>query len=148
MSGSVVVGGWRPFLAIAFVLAWAPWTIGLWVTGLSGAALLGLSGQAVVLSGAFAPAVAAFVVYPLLCALLSVFLGWAMGRSGSVWVPSLAHSAHNTVFGWLLISLVDEGSNLTIEILLVLVPYAALCAWMVLARSLGPPRVETRSSGY
>lgn len=286
------------FLAIAFGLAWAVWAIGLWVTGLSGAALLGISGQAVVLPGAFAPAVAAIVVrkwvtregfadaglrpnlrygwpyylvallwpfvaaslvvllafasgvgdpdlsfagetaalspqetadagaapgslmvvvvglllssvlsvpllwgeefgwrgylqgrlfprrpllavlstglvwgvwhyplvfagygtfseertaglvvYPLLGALFAVFFGWLMERGGSVWAPSLAHSAHNTAFGWLLLVLFAGGSGLATAIWLILVPYAALCSWIVLAGKLESgqrrPRDET-----
>lgn len=282
------IGGVAVFLAIAFGLAWAGWVVGLWITGLSGAALLGTSGQAVVLPGAFAPAVAAivvrkwvdregfadaglrpnlrrgwryylvallwpfvaaslvvllavalgvgdpdfsfvgetvalspqetaeagaapgslpvvvvgllfssmlsipllwgeefgwrgylqrrlfhrrpllaalstgliwgvwhyplvfagygtfseertagFIVYPLLGVLLAVFFGWLMEESGSVWVPSLAHSAHNTAFGGLLLLLFAGDSGFaTAAIWLVLVPYAALCSWIVLAGKL------------
>ncbi len=91
---------------------------------------------------------AGFVVYPLLGVLFAVFFGWLMERGGSVWIPSLAHSAHNTAFGGLLLLLFAGDSGFaTAAIWLVLVPYAALCSWIVLTGKLKSgqrrPRVGT-----
>lgn len=50
------------YLAASFGLAWSVWAGGLFSLRLRGAALLDVEGQAVILAGSFAPAVAAFVV--------------------------------------------------------------------------------------
>lgn len=50
------------YLAVAFGLAWSVWAGGLVASGLRGPALLEARGQAVILAGSFAPAVAAVVV--------------------------------------------------------------------------------------
>lgn len=268
------VAGEAVFLAVAFGLAWAVWGIGLWATGLSGAALLSPLGQAVVIPGAFAPAVAAIVVrrwitregfadaglrpklrrgwrhylaalivpfaavslagllaiiagtagartspsgvssgflptatvlllfsaltapflwgeefgwrgylqrrlhpgrpllaaisvgliwgvwhyplafagygtfseqsalafllYPPTCVLLSVFFGWLTEGSGSVWAPNLAHSAHNTAFSWLLVSVpAGVSASASATWVMLLVPYAAVAAWIVLSGKVG-----------
>jgi membrane protease YdiL (CAAX protease family) len=50
------------YLAVSFGLAWSVWAGGLFALGLRGAALLNGRGQATILTGSFAPAVAAAVV--------------------------------------------------------------------------------------
>ena len=85
------------------------------------------------------------LVYPVICVLLSVFYGWLMEKTESVWAPSLAHSAHNNVAVVLLLLMFAGGPGFSAAIWLVVVPYAALCSWIVLAGRLesGRPQVET-----
>ena len=61
-TSSKNIKGVAAFLLITFGVAWAIWIPGLLWTGLSGVELLGSQGQALILSGAFAPALAAWVV--------------------------------------------------------------------------------------
>jgi membrane protease YdiL (CAAX protease family) len=62
----------------------------------------------------------------------------AVLRSGSVWVPCLAHAGNNLVIGTLASPLLTEGGGLdplTVD-LLELIPLAAICAWILLSRQL------------
>ncbi|CAN5903528.1 hypothetical protein BH23ACT11_BH23ACT11_25050 [soil metagenome] len=69
--------------------------------------------------------------------LLAVFFGWLTEENRSVWVPTQAHSAHNTAFAGLLLLLFTGDSDFaTAAIWIVLIPYAALCSWIILTGTL------------
>jgi membrane protease YdiL (CAAX protease family) len=42
---------------------------------------------------------AGLIVFPISMVLLSVIFGWLLDRSGSIWAPSLAHAALNSIGG-------------------------------------------------
>jgi membrane protease YdiL (CAAX protease family) len=70
----------------------------------------------------------------------AIILAWLFLRSGSVWVPCLAHAGNNLVIGTLSSPLLTEGGGLdplTVD-LLELIPLAAICAWILLTRQLRP----------
>jgi hypothetical protein len=51
------------------------------------------------------------LVFPVSCVLLSIVFGWLQRSAGSVWAPSLSHSATNVVGGSLLFLLFAGGPN-------------------------------------
>jgi membrane protease YdiL (CAAX protease family) len=72
----------------------------------------------------------------------AIILAWLFLRSGSVWVPCLAHAGNNLIIGTLSFPLLVEGGGLdpsTVE-LLELIPLVALCAWILLTGQLRPSR--------
>jgi membrane protease YdiL (CAAX protease family) len=83
------------------------------------------------------------LVFPANTVLLSIIFGWLRQKTGSVWAPSLAHAATNSI-----------GSSLTMVWfaaneywilwsylgLLGLVPLGAICAWIVFAGRLEAPQ--------
>jgi uncharacterized protein len=72
----------------------------------------------------------------------AIILAWLFLRSGSVWVPCLAHAGNNLIIGTLAFPLLVEGGGLdpsTVE-LLELIPLVALCAWILLTGQLRPSR--------
>jgi membrane protease YdiL (CAAX protease family) len=78
---------------------------------------------------------------PLLVA-QAIILAWLFLRSGTVWVPCLAHAGNNMIIGTLSTPLLVEGGGLdpyTVG-LLELIPLAALCAWILLTGRLSPAR--------
>jgi membrane protease YdiL (CAAX protease family) len=65
---------------------------------------------------------------------LAIILGWLFLRSGSVWVPCIAHAGNNLTIGSLSEVLLIEGAGLddvTVE-LLALAPLAAIALWILL----------------
>lgn len=68
----------------------------------------------------------------------TVILAWLFLRSGSVWVPCIAHAGNNLVIGMLFTALLTDGGGLdpsTVD-LLEFVPVAAIAAWIVLSGQL------------
>jgi len=75
------------------------------------------------------------VVFPVSTVLMSIFLGWSRSWAGSVWAPSLAHSAANAVGGSLTLLLFLGGPNwIYVSYLGVLgwIPLGLLCTWISL----------------
>jgi len=73
--------------------------------------------------------------------LLSIIFGWLRERTGSIWAPSLAHAATNSIGGSLTLLLFMGGPNwifVSYLGLLGLIPLGALCAWLVLTQQLKP----------
>jgi membrane protease YdiL (CAAX protease family) len=81
------------------------------------------------------------VVFALGTILLSILFGWLRQRTGSVWGPSLAHAATNSI-GSTLLMLWFAGNEHWILWsymgVLGLVPLGALCAWIILTGRLEP----------
>ncbi|WP_336211842.1 CPBP family intramembrane glutamic endopeptidase [Nonomuraea sp. LPB2021202275-12-8] len=80
--------------------------------------------------------------WTLLIVAQAIILAWLFLRSGSVWVPCLAHAGNNLIIGTFSFLFLAEGGGLdmpTIE-LLQLVPLSALCAWILLTGRLHPSR--------
>jgi CAAX protease family protein len=78
------------------------------------------------------------VTWTLLIIAQAIILAWLFLRSGSVWVPCLAHAGNNLIIGTLSFPFLVEGGGLdpsTIE-LLELIPLAAFCAWILLTGQL------------
>lgn len=111
----------------------------------------------VLLTSSYLPAGNRAVVIPMFLACVTaggVLMGWLRLRTGSVWPPVLAHSAHNVAFAWLAGLLVGEDAameNLSGESGVVpVVAYAAVAAVLLLrarpvVSSRGPaPAVPTR----
>jgi membrane protease YdiL (CAAX protease family) len=64
----------------------------------------------------------------------AIILAWLFLRSGSVWVPCLAHAGNNMIIGTLSSALLVDAGGLdpsTVD-LLELIPLAAICAWILL----------------
>jgi membrane protease YdiL (CAAX protease family) len=64
----------------------------------------------------------------------AIILAWLFRRSGSVWVPCLAHAGNNVIIGTLSGALLVDAGGLdpsTVD-LLELVPLAAIGAWLLL----------------
>lgn len=79
--------------------------------------------------------------FPVSTILLSIIFGWLQTRTGSVWAPSLAHAATNTVGGSLTLLLFLGGPNWPLVGYvgaLGWLPLGALCAWIVLRGGLSP----------
>ncbi len=75
------------------------------------------------------------LVFPVSCVLLSIVFGWLQHRAGSVWAPSLAHSATNVVGGSMLFLLFAGGPNwILVHYLGVIgwIPLVIVCAWIIL----------------
>jgi CAAX protease family protein len=71
----------------------------------------------------------------------AIILAWLFLRSGSVWVPCLAHAGNNMILGTLSAALLVDAGGLdpsTVE-LLELIPLAAICAWILLTGQLAAP---------
>jgi membrane protease YdiL (CAAX protease family) len=81
------------------------------------------------------------VVFPMSTILLSIIFGWLRQRTGSVWAPSLAHAATNSI-GSTLLMLWFAGNEHWILWsymgVLGLVPLGVLCGWLVLTGRLQP----------
>lgn len=70
---------------------------------------------------------------------LSIIFGWLRERTGSIWAPSLAHAATNTIGGSLTLLLFIGGPNwIFVSYLgvLGLIPLGVFCAWLVLTHQL------------
>jgi membrane protease YdiL (CAAX protease family) len=73
--------------------------------------------------------------------LLSIILAWLFLRSGSVWVPCLAHAGTNMIIGTFSKMLLIDGGNLDPAVvdLLDSVPLVVICAWILLSGQLAAP---------
>jgi membrane protease YdiL (CAAX protease family) len=72
---------------------------------------------------------------------LSIIFGWLRERTGSIWAPSLAHAATNTIGGSLTLLLFIGGPNwIFVSYLgvLGLIPLGGFCAWLVFTHQLKP----------
>ena len=82
-------------------------------------------------------------VFPMSTILLSIIFGWLRQRTNSVWAPSLAHAATNSI-GSSLLMLWFAGNEHWILWsymgVLGLVPLGALCGWIILTGRLEPAR--------
>ena len=81
------------------------------------------------------------VIFPLSTILLSIVFGWLRQRTGSIWAPSLAHAAINSM-GSTLLMLWFAGNEHWILWsymgVLGLAPVGVLCAWIVFTGRLDP----------
>ena len=90
------------------------------------------------------------LVFPVSAVLLSIVFGWLMQETGSVWAPSLAHSATNVVGSSLVLLLFFGGPNwilLSYVGVLAWVPLGALCLWTVATGRLNPPARRPLAAG-
>lgn len=71
--------------------------------------------------------------------LQEVLLLWLYRRSGSIWVPGLAHAGNNMVLFLVLGEFLDKEAGLGAvwPMALSAVPMAAVCLWLLAARSFG-----------
>lgn len=88
------------------------------------------------------------LTWTLLIVAQAIILAWLFLRSGTVWVPCLAHAGNNLVIGTLGGPLLVDVAGLapSTSDLLVLAPLAVLCGWIVLGGHLQPTR-NTATSG-
>lgn len=90
------------------------------------------------------------LLFPVTTTLLSIIFGWLRERSGSIWVPSLAHAATNAVGGSLsLLWFYGGASPIFISYVGILgwTPLAALCLVLFLIGQLKPrPSAQTSDS--
>ena len=89
------------------------------------------------------------LVFMVSAVLLSIIFGWLRVRTGSIWAPSLAHSATNAVGGSLTLLLFIGGPSwILVSYVGVLgwVPLGALAAWIVLAGELDHIRPVLRAN--
>jgi membrane protease YdiL (CAAX protease family) len=79
-----------------------------------------------------------FILFPLGTVSYSIFFGWLRSRSGSIWPPSLAHSAVNNLRSPLLAALFATQSNKLALTLVGLVLFAMVAVGAALADTLTP----------
>ncbi len=118
----------RPLLAaIATGIIWGVWHYPINVRGYNfpGHPILGL------------------LVFPVSTVLLSIIFGWLRLRTGSVWAPSLAHAATNSIGSSLTVLLFAGGPDFLFASYLGLlgwIPLAALCLWIIFTGQLKPEK--------
>ncbi|MFL5663539.1 MAG: CPBP family intramembrane glutamic endopeptidase [Ktedonobacteraceae bacterium] len=81
----------------------------------------------------------ALILFPVDSVLLSLIFGWLRLRTKSIWPASLAHAATHTLGIELSLLLFVGGGNLDLlsyNGLLVLIPLAAFCLWIILTGQL------------
>lgn len=85
--------------------------------------------------------------WTLLIMAQAVILAWLFLRSGSVWVPCLAHAGNNLIIGTLSYPLLVEQGGIDgwAVNLLELAPLGAVCVWILATGRLKP--VETAVRG-
>jgi membrane protease YdiL (CAAX protease family) len=73
--------------------------------------------------------------WTLLMVAQSVILAWLFLRSGSIWVPCVAHAGNNMIISGLSAPLLVEGAGLDPSVvdLVALIPLGAICAWILLS---------------
>jgi uncharacterized protein len=78
-------------------------------------------------------------VFTVCAVLISIILGWLRSATGSVWTPSLAHAAIDTVGGALGLLLFGNETSVVVGYtgLLALVPLGILSAWICWGGRLG-----------
>ncbi|MFX0210186.1 MAG: type II CAAX prenyl endopeptidase Rce1 family protein, partial [Candidatus Hodarchaeota archaeon] len=82
-------------------------------------------------------------ILPVTTILLSIFYGWLQRKTDSIWAPSLAHAAHNSISGLILMLLFMGGPNwifLSHFGILTWIPLGLICAWILLTSQLTLPR--------
>jgi membrane protease YdiL (CAAX protease family) len=91
--------------------------------------------------GAYSSPLLGIVTWTLTIVPQAIILAWLFLRSGSVWVPCLAHAGNNMIFGTLSSALLVEEGGLdgSTVALLELIPLGAICAWILLSRRLAAP---------
>jgi membrane protease YdiL (CAAX protease family) len=131
--------GWRGYLqprlfpgkpiaaAVATGLIWSAWHLPLNLRGYNdpSRSVLGL------------------IAFTGSCIFLSLIFGWVHNRAGSIWAPSLAHAASNSLGGSIAFLLFVGGPNwvwVSYVGLLAWIPMTAFCAWILLR---GGPREES-----
>ncbi|MBF9133276.1 CPBP family intramembrane metalloprotease [Plantactinospora sp. S1510] len=132
--------GWRSYLqqrvgrsparaALITGLVWAAWHYPLVLTDYA----------------SYASPLLGIVTWTSLIVAQAVILAWLFLRSGSVWVPCLAHAGNNMVIGTLSAALLTDAGGLdpAAADLLGLVPLAAICAWILLTGRLAPSTRES-----
>jgi membrane protease YdiL (CAAX protease family) len=129
--------GWRGYLQVR-LLADRPLAAAV-ATG----AIWGLWHYPLILAGyeQYANRWLGLVVFTVFTVLLSIIFGWLRLRTGSVWAPSLAHSATNAVGGSLTLLLFAGGTDLMLvgyHGVLAWAPLGGLAAWIVLGGRLDP----------
>lgn len=78
-------------------------------------------------------------ILPITTILLSIIYGWLQLKTDSVWAPSLAHAAHNSISGLILMLLFMGGPNwifLSHFGILTWIPLGLICAWIILTGQL------------
>lgn len=81
-------------------------------------------------------------ILPVTTILLSIFYGWLQRKTDSIWAPSLAHAAHNSISGLILMLLFIGGPNwifLSHFGILTWIPLGLICAWIILTSQLTLP---------
>jgi membrane protease YdiL (CAAX protease family) len=71
--------------------------------------------------------IAGLVVFPVSAVLASVIYGWLLARSGSIWVPSLAHASMNLIGSLTLLLYPDPAQRIFTIGVLGWVPGVAIC---------------------
>lgn len=126
--------GHRPLLAaVATGLIWGVWHYPFFFLPAFG--------------GAYRTSALVLLVFVANTVLLSIIFGWLRQKTGSVWAPSLAHAATNSI-GSTLTTLWFAGNEHWILWsylgVLGLAPLGAVCAWILFTGRLGPAqRVST-----
>jgi membrane protease YdiL (CAAX protease family) len=85
------------------------------------------------------------LVFPVSTVMLSIIFGWLRLRTASIWAPSLAHAATNSVGGSLTILLFAGGPDLLFVSylgLLAWIPLGALCLWIIFTGRLKPEKLQ------
>lgn len=88
------------------------------------------------------------LVFPVSTILLSILFGWLRQKTGSIWAPSLAHAATNSIGGSLTFLLFWGGSHsILVRYLGVYgwLPLAAVCGCLLLTGQLSPSRRVART---
>lgn len=80
------------------------------------------------------------LTWTLLIVAQAIILAWLFRRSGTIWVPCLAHAGNNLVLGTLAGPLLVDVAGLapSTSDLLALAPLAVLCGWIVLSGHVRP----------
>lgn len=81
------------------------------------------------------------IVFPVSTIFLSIIFGWLQNKSNSIWAPSLAHAATNSVGASFLLILFMGGPNwiwLNYVGILSWIPLGALSAWIIWKKGLDP----------
>jgi uncharacterized protein len=74
------------------------------------------------------------LIFPVSTIMLSIIFGWLRLKTCSIWAPSLAHAATNSVGGSLILLLFAGGPDLIFVSylgILAWIPLGALCLWII-----------------
>jgi membrane protease YdiL (CAAX protease family) len=81
------------------------------------------------------------LIFPVSTVMISIIFGWLRLKTESVWAPSLAHAATNSVGGSLTVLLFAGGADLLFVSylgLLAWIPLGVLCLWIIFTGRLKP----------
>jgi membrane protease YdiL (CAAX protease family) len=81
------------------------------------------------------------IVFPISLIFLSIIFGWLRSKTGSIWAPSLAHSAGNSIGATIMVLLFIGGPNwifLSYLGILSWIPLGILSLWIVLSGQIRP----------